>query len=921
MHAGSDGDGDDDGARSVNWRAKYQQAKDELALATYEAGRWKDKWQQEKRRRRALAKSLLDAMTLHERGRSPTDTRPSSSVFSDVDHVEGILSPTLSSFDFDDDESDGDSADSDDDERNGGGDGRRQLGHPHDSAASPVFGSVRSSVGSFPSPSGDVFRDALLVDIALEPRDSGHRVRASRSSTTGSLRESGRAPGADGAAPQSMPPQSLIYRMMYSKASARDLWQARHGPKFSTVARSIVASMHLRKERVFENFFVVGLTIGAAERAHAAKNGADGFVGFWKPRVLLQYPQGVPITECRPHQAAALNGAVVSLWTTDADRLQKHTLDASATLPAVSGAALTGAKGEILHGFCVSVLSDLAERSESQTSKPNSSGIGGDAVPAGAYTPSKPLSPRADWSRASCPAINRLSSDDSFLHQQGKLKRDTVRSTESGDDTERSLLAPVCYCFTSKFPFYRLHYTVLRLIVENEVRQRLQAANRSVESVEEYEILLRPTLALPVDFSICRRENPNVSGTNASHALPSSLGLGSIASPVHVSADNRVVISEDTTVPLSSAPPSPAHRFPSQDDIGKTGRLRKCHSSDDIGSIVTASSCIVEKPIVKHIRGLCPDEYKQVEVGDVLEAVDGIATASIGFAGAMELLNNTSDRSIRLRFLRTHAKHMQKQKPRSESVGRFLTSSSVDLLHRAHDMKIGEPGQWSTTRFPNFDVEYQSVVKILAHLLLEKQVAIMGESSARVTAVCTAFLLLLAPFQWQSTYIPVLPSSLLDFLHSPVPFLAGCHPLESTDEWPDVCFYNIDTDTITTPASTEYLDETSLPHGREFCRLLYGARERLSALRPSSKPWHELSADEDKTVTLTLQEAEIFLRDLCFDVSSFDLTPRSGQSFYDCLQEEVAKELRKSSFEEYLEEFSQTQLFCQYCESVLKPEH
>lgn len=136
------------------------------------------------------------------------------------------------------------------------------------------------------------------------------------------------------------------------------------------------------------------------------------------------------------------------------------------------------------------------------------------------------------------------------------------------------------------------------------------------------------------------------------------------------------------------------------------------------------------------------------------------------------------------------------------------------------------------------------------------------------------FLVLLC--YWQSTYIPVLPSSLLDFLHSPVPFLAGCHPLESTDEWPDVCFYNIDSDKITAPASSEHLDEASFPHGREFCRLLYGARERLSALRPSSKPWHELSSEEDKIVTLTLQEAEIFLRDLCFDVSSFDLTPRSG---------------------------------------------
>lgn len=43
----------------------------------------------------------------------------------------------------------------------------------------------------------------------------------------------------------------------------------------------------------------------------------------------------------------------------------------------------------------------------------------------------------------------------------------------------------------------------------------------------------------------------------------------------------------------------------------------------------------------------------------------------------------------------------------------------------------------------------ESVVKIVAHLLLEKQVTIMGESPAKVTAVCTALMLLLAPFQWQ----------------------------------------------------------------------------------------------------------------------------------------------------------------------------
>ena len=44
------------------------------------------------------------------------------------------------------------------------------------------------------------------------------------------------------------------------------------------------------------------------------------------------------------------------------------------------------------------------------------------------------------------------------------------------------------------------------------------------------------------------------------------------------------------------------------------------------------------------------------------------------------------------------------------------------------------------------------------------------------------------------------------------------------------------------------------------------------------------------------------------------------QSFYDRLQEEVAKEVRKSSYEDYLDEFTQTQLFCEYYESLLQPQ-
>lgn len=272
---------------------------DELALAKYEAQKWKEKFIAEKQRRRAIAKSLLDLMAVHER-RSPTENSSArlsaSSVFSDFDHIGTVLSPTLSSFDFDDDDDD------DDDESkssSGDSDGSSDVVNAngnHDLPSSPLY-SYRSSIGSYPSPSAvnamqetDTFNDSL---IGRSSSVRASRVRPNRSSTTGSLQESVRSSAVrrdDTSGVQTAPPQSLIYRMMYSKSSTRDLWQARsHPTKFSTIARSLMFSMHLRKERVFENFFVAGLTIGATERAHAAKNAA-GFVGFWKPRVLFEYP-------------------------------------------------------------------------------------------------------------------------------------------------------------------------------------------------------------------------------------------------------------------------------------------------------------------------------------------------------------------------------------------------------------------------------------------------------------------------------------------------------------------------------------------------------------------------------------------------------------------------------------------------------
>lgn len=266
---------------------------DELALARYEAQKWKEKYLTEKQRRRTISKNLLELMVLPERHSATSSARPSSSAFSDIDHLGDILSPTLSSFDFDDDNDESESSD--------GSDGDASF-DDDDEESAPIYAD-RSSGRSYPSPTArdvhetDGFNEHLMTPSDRSSELMTSRVRPSRSSTTGSLDmfrspPTSRKGDADGGGSSSSqtPPPSLLYRMMYSKSSSRDLWQARsHPAKFSTIARSLMFSMHLRKERIFENFFVAGLTIGAVERAHAAKS-ATGLVGYWKPRVLYEYP-------------------------------------------------------------------------------------------------------------------------------------------------------------------------------------------------------------------------------------------------------------------------------------------------------------------------------------------------------------------------------------------------------------------------------------------------------------------------------------------------------------------------------------------------------------------------------------------------------------------------------------------------------
>lgn len=71
--------------------------------------------------------------------------------------------------------------------------------------------------------------------------------------------------------------------------------------------------------------------------------------------------------------------------------------------------------------------------------------------------------------------------------------------------------------------------------------------------------------------------------------------------------------------------------------------------------------------------------------------------------------------------------------------------------------------------FPNMD----DLFSVLADLMLEKHIIIVGPNFSIVSNVVMSLQALVAPFDWMHILIPILPTSLLDVLAAPPPYLVG----------------------------------------------------------------------------------------------------------------------------------------------------
>ena len=79
---------------------------------------------------------------------------------------------------------------------------------------------------------------------------------------------------------------------------------------------------------------------------------------------------------------------------------------------------------------------------------------------------------------------------------------------------------------------------------------------------------------------------------------------------------------------------------------------------------------------------------------------------------------------------------------------------------------------WGVAQLFRF-LKPEYICSILKLLLVERSLLVVGHSSEIVTSCICALLQLVKPFQWASNWLPLLPLDMIDFVSSPVPFVAG----------------------------------------------------------------------------------------------------------------------------------------------------
>uniref|UniRef100_A0A8D0H8U9 DENN domain containing 2B n=1 Tax=Sphenodon punctatus TaxID=8508 RepID=A0A8D0H8U9_SPHPU len=199
----------------------------------------------------------------------------------------------------------------------------------------------------------------------------------------------------------------------------------------------------------------------------------------------------------------------------------------------------------------------------------------------------------------------------------------------------------------------------------------------------------------------------------------------------------------------------------------------------------------------------------------------------------------------------------------------------------------------------------RQMIRIFASLLLERRVIFIADKLSTLSSCSHAVVALLYPFSWQHTFIPVLPSSMIDIVCCPTPFLVGLlsSSLPKLKELPveEALMVNLGADRFIRQMDDE---DSLLP--RKLQAALEQALERKNELINQDS---DSDSDEECNTPNGLV-SEVFIRFFVETVGHYSLFLTQNEKGERVFQREAfRKSVASKSIRRFLEVFMESQMF------------
>ncbi|XVE78005.1 hypothetical protein DITRI_Ditri13aG0109400 [Diplodiscus trichospermus] len=509
--------------------------------------------------------------------------------------------------------------------------------------------------------------------------------------------------------------------------------------------------------------------------------------------------------------------------------------------------------------------------------------------------------------------------------QPGILVGASPLSVPSGACSRFMVSAPRCYCLLTRVPFFELHYEMLNSIIAQE---RL---NRITEFVSEMSLSLSDHVP---SVSKLEQMNDNTDSPDGEYVNDWMASAIPVNGAVALSAAAAGIITDDEVSSASlkiSSPQSPesvtaseASEFDHIREIEKDGRKNVLYFDDkvseasetcsdvseringyrengqfspEIATFVCSRSHTLERlgssqSLFSPARSLTSEdedgdddlfpnhekdfgddlilEWARENKNDLLQIVCAYHALSLPQRGST-LVFQPLEHLQAIEYVRPPVSALGMDENNLYSLEAAEVNGKLAAAEEALSFSV-----WTTATICRV-LSLDSILAVIAGILLEKQVVVICPNLGVLSAVVLSLVSLIRPFQWQSLLLPVLPMRMLDFLDAPVPFLVGIQhkPTDLKMKTSNLVQVNL----LKNQVKTCHLPK--LPRHKELVSELRPIHTRLSFEGSIAKkhPTYRCNEMQAEAATQFLTVMRHYLESLCANLRSHTIT--SVQSNHD----------------------------------------